>query len=76
MSPNHETPEASKHLQQNSLILFPSMALHDALDHLAALMRCLLEMQQEHYGMHLMHRMIHDTLVHLAKISHGHPPNA
>jgi hypothetical protein len=77
MSPNAETPIASQpHPSQNPLILFPSIALHDALDNLAALMQCLCEIQQEHYGMHLLHRMIHDTLRHLAQRAQGHPPNA
>ena len=76
MSTNQETTAAKNHYQQNALILFPSMALHDTLDNLAALMQCLCEIQQEHYGMHLMHRMIHDTLRHLAQQSQGHSPNA
>jgi hypothetical protein len=65
-----------KHSPQSPLILFPSMPLHDQLDNLAALMQCLCEIQQEHYGINLMHRMIHDTLRHLAQQSQGHSPNA
>ena len=76
MSPSQETPNMPQPAQNHPLILFPSMALHDALDSLAALMQCLCEIQQEHYGMHLMHRMMHDTLRHLAKQAQGHSPNA
>lgn len=49
-------------LSRSPLVLFPSLPLPDALDNLAALMQCLCEMQQEHYGVTLMHRMIRDTL--------------
>ena len=76
MLTSQETPNAPRPAQNTSLILFPSMALHDTLDNLAALMQCLCEIQQEHYGMHLMHRMIHDTLRHLAQQAQGHSPNA
>jgi hypothetical protein len=78
MSPNAETPIVTSHTSQNQpLILFPSIALHDALDNLAALMQCLLDIQQENYGVHLLHRMIHDTLRYLSQVAaQGHPPNA
>lgn len=51
-----------KNLSRSPLVLFPSLPLADALDNLAALMQCLCETHQEHYGVNLMHRMIRDTL--------------
>jgi hypothetical protein len=65
-----------KHFSQSPLILFPSMPLHDQLDSLAELMQCLCEIQQEHYGINLMHRMIRDTLHNLAQRTRDHSPNA
>lgn len=66
----------NNNLSRSPLVLFPTLPIHDALDNLAALMQCLCEIQQEHYGMHLMHRMMHDTLRHLAQQVQSHSPNA
>lgn len=83
MLPSHETPQTQTPVtlpQQSPLILFPSLALADALENLAALMKCLCEIQHEHYGIHLMHRMIHDTLLYLSQCAQNAqgqtPPNA
>ena len=59
---------------KSPLVLFPSLPLPDALDNLAAMTQCLCEIHQEHYGMHLMHRMIHDTLIHFAQRAQGQTP--
>lgn len=52
-------------------LLFPSATLADALANCAALMQCLCEIQQEHYGVYLLNCMIRDTLLQLSTMALG-----